>query len=146
MAGVEFKISGLEEVRKYVDKLPDEVLVAVRDSMFAIANTMRNNIILAMRSTPKAPWSYRRGGKIHNPSMPYHAPAIDSGNLINNLIIDRTGKNKVRMGTNINEPPYPFFLEEGTVKMAERPWMEPEIEKMDFEKEVISAITRSVDI
>lgn len=115
---------------RLTEEIPKEALNAVNDVLLENGFEMRNHIITEMRDTPKAPWSYprTRSGKVHHPSMPYNFPAIDFGWLVEHILVDN-GDGWIEIGAEIQDPPYPFFLEEGTVKMEPRPWLRPTVDQ-----------------
>lgn len=67
-----------------------------------------------------------KSGKIHLPSEPGNAPAIDTGTLVKR-ITHSVDKNDVsaRVGTNVE---YGLYLEHGTSHMLPRPWLRPAID------------------
>ncbi|WP_426163096.1 HK97-gp10 family putative phage morphogenesis protein [Sandarakinorhabdus sp. DWP1-3-1] len=77
------------------------------------------------RITTDAQISITRGsisGKNHVPSAPGDAPNNDTGVLANNIETVQTGPLKVTVSSNA---PYSIELENGTSKMAARPFMRP---------------------
>ena len=106
---------------------------AVVDELVKGAAKIRNSAIDDMRKSPPdtTAFKFARKGR-HYPSFPFRAPRPDSGDLIRSLLTSvDTGFSgtEVRMGSTILEPPYPLWLEEGTDKMAPRPWLYPAYEK-----------------
>jgi hypothetical protein len=116
-------IKGLDDLKRRLKRMA-ESLDKVRDFAFIEVNKTRNEMIYEMRNTPKTGRTYTRGKKIHIASSPYNAPAIDSGNYIRSLVIERN-TTTVELGTLIQDPEYPLFLEKGTVHMDQRPVFEP---------------------
>jgi len=92
--------------------------------LFDAGNEGRNTIIKSMQGTAKSSAGYKRGEKTHFPSKPGHPPAIDSGDLIGS-IFPEVGDMKLELGSIIQDPDYPKFLEEGTPRMDARPWLDP---------------------
>lgn len=90
-------------------------------------NAMRNRIIKSMQSTKRAQHYYKRGNKKHYPSAPNNPPAIDRGGLVNSIHYDVDGTT-LHVGSIINDPEYPRYLEEGTSRMKKRPWLGPAID------------------
>lgn len=105
------------------------------------ANKIRNTIILSMRNTPKTGTHYKRGKKTHIASSPGNAPAIDSGDLIKSIIFDAR-EWEVEVGSIIETPAYPTFLELGTKKMKARPWLGPAVTKE--EDEIVNNVGKGV--
>lgn len=136
-------------IRDWSPKALDNVLKALQES----AVRLRNKTILQMQRTPrKTGTEYarqfrknkrtgkRKAFKWHMPSQDGAYPAIDRGGLVRSLIFDtRKEKLEVEFGSSIakvrgvlsrigkkkGDPQYPKFLETGTRKMRERPWLEP---------------------
>lgn len=88
---------------------------------------IRNYIILSMRNTERAGHYYIRGRKKHYPSKEGSAPAIDSGNLLKSIQFDANNY-EMTIGSVIDRPPYPKWLEEGTKRMKKRPWLAPAVD------------------
>lgn len=101
------------------------------DALFKIfvtgANALRNRSIKSMQSTNRASWFYKRGNKVHRPSVPGSPPAIDTGDLIKALIVD-VKKNAVEFGAT-DAAPHGKLLEKGTKRMAARPWLQPAVDE-----------------
>jgi hypothetical protein len=88
------------------------------------------------------------GGKPHQPSSPGDPPRRDTGilassvsyevkvtgPLVEGLVGPDIDKMKAKLAGNIEktgstDPEYGFYLEEGTKKMAKRPWLKPSLIK-----------------
>jgi hypothetical protein len=70
------------------------------------------------------------GKRHHHPSIPGSAPAPDSGELMRSITHDvssKDGQSIGHVGSIINNPPYPVYLEYGTTKMKPRPWLSASI-------------------
>jgi HK97 gp10 family phage protein len=82
-----------------------------------------------------------RNGK-HTASAPGEAPAADSGHLSRNITAEKERELLWNVGTDVK---YGRFLEFGTMKIAERPWLRPAIEKNRalFRKRIVVAIERA---
>lgn len=66
------------------------------------------------------------GKRGHHPSFPYNAPAVDNGTMLRSIthdVIIQNGQPVGRVGSILNNPPYPRYLEYGTSKMKPRPWL-----------------------
>jgi hypothetical protein len=124
------KITGLNDLKRRLERMAN-ALDKIMDYAFIEVNNARTEIIYEMRNTPKTGRSYsrQRGRRTHIASSQGNAPAIDGGALVRSLIIDRNTAS-VEMGSIIQNPEYPLFLEKGTTKMGERPFMEPAFNNM----------------
>jgi len=104
--------------------------------------------------------------KRHYPSPPGSPPAVDYGRLWASLSVNWNGsgmsngrvagkakpedgikepsaqpdKVSVVVGTNIQNPPYPFFLELGTSKMEPRPFVRPVFQK--YKGKIVNAMKK----
>lgn len=67
------------------------------------------------------------GGRNHVASSPGEAPNNDTGILMRNIEAVRTGRVSAEVRS---QAPYAAFLEFGTSKMAERPYMRPARDRM----------------
>lgn len=65
-------------------------------------------------------------GKGHVPSKPGEPPNQDTGTLANNIETVQISPLKVEVSSNA---PYAAYLEYGTSRMAERPYMRPAVER-----------------
>ena len=139
---------------------PKAIQKAVRTELVHTAVVIRNHIIKSMRSTPKITrpkknrvtgsqsgnYNWMSGGKLHIPSSPGYAPAVDTANLIRSIIMDAR-LNEVEVGSAMKgrtskDAKYPVFLEYGTKFMDARPWLEPAY--MDGKRDFYSHIKQNV--
>lgn len=95
------------------------------------AQKIQSDIYQSMADTPvnNSVAYYTHNKKIpHYPSMPYNPPAVDSGDLRKSITYDvEINDNNIvmRVGSNMKSKMYPYWLEFGTEKMIERPWLRP---------------------
>uniref|UniRef100_A0A6M3IUY4 Putative tail protein n=1 Tax=viral metagenome TaxID=1070528 RepID=A0A6M3IUY4_9ZZZZ len=130
MISGEARIVNFEKLLSQFQALPDRMLRALEQELVIGANELRNRIINSMDTTPKTGRTYPRWGgkKFHIASSPGNPPAVDTGNLKQSIIMDARLPGEVEVGSTITEPPYPAYLEEGTSRMAARPWLEPALD------------------
>lgn len=102
------------------------------------ARSVQDEAKMSMR-TAKSGRIYKRGkgGKTHQASAPGEAPAIDTGNLVNSMAIEKVSEAvyMVSAGTE-----YAQALEFGSKRMAARPFLGPAVEKC--REAFIAGITR----
>ncbi len=114
--GLTFKIdtSGLE---KLISQEPAKVDAWLR----GVANEIKSDVILSFGTSP-AGRKYKRGKKYHVASVKGNPPNVDTGTLKNSLNVQPMGalSYEIRVGTE-----YAQYLEEGTDKMAARPFFAP---------------------
>lgn len=122
-----FKIIGVEETREALDKLSDEMAAQkLADALMAGALLIEN---YWKRIVPKKTGTYMRS--IHS-----------------ELVHSDRGRAEVAIGTNIVDPPYPFFLEYGTSKMRPHPSARPafDAKKGEAARETTATLWHSVDL
>lgn len=110
---------------------------------------VRSDVQKSMSETPRnMAKSYYTNNKTkaHHPSLPENPPAVDTGRLRGsiNYEVSRDSGNEVYgiVGTTQFNPPYGRWLEFGTSKMVERPWLRPAMRKNnDF---IRASITKTV--
>ncbi len=130
------------EFKKFMRTFPKRSTNAIKQELLEIAIDYRNDVIGAMRNTTRmVSRSYRRGGKLHHPSMPGHPPAIDTGNLVKGIGVNRRNDGAAVVSRGAK---YVTYLESGTSKMAPRPVWNPELEKIDILGKVIRNIKMRV--
>ena len=122
---------------------------AIQRHLQQTAAAARTNAITALHA-PKSGRIYRRkgqgssaslagrtrrkkGGIIHQASAPGEAPASDTGTMVGAIRPPVAVGGGWRVGALLNGPGgemmYPKWLEEGTAKIAARPWLRPAVEK-----------------
>lgn len=95
---------------------------------------IQKDIMESMRDTPTQSVGYHTYNKkiLHYPSLPNNPPAVDSGTLKRSITFNvETDESKVtgRVGSTILDPPYGAYLEFGTSRMIQRPWLKPALER-----------------
>jgi HK97 gp10 family phage protein len=95
---------------------------------------IQKDIMESMRDTPTQSIGYHTYNKkiLHYPSLPNNPPAVDTGTLRRSITFDvETDESKVtgRVGSTILDPPYGAYLEFGTSRMIQRPWLRPALER-----------------
>lgn len=118
--------------------------------------TMRNEMILGMRNSPpdtskrtRVRKTGTRAQRFHNPSFAGNPPRPVSGGrggLMGSLLVEENKPQlEVRVGSIITDPPYPAFLEEGTDRMAARPWAGPVYasHKIRIKNEVLASLRKT---
>lgn len=123
-------IRGMKELQDFIKAFPDQGIKVIDQELYKITHDLRNDIIKSMRNTNKSVGNYY--GK-HKSSSPGFPPAIDTGNLINRMMIrDGYGFSELFLQNVI----YAKFLEEGTKHMKARPFFKPAIDRMDWQQRI----------
>ena len=106
---------------------------------------LQKDIKESMRDTATQSTGYHTHNKkkLHYPSVPGNPPASDSGNLRRSITFSVTEEDtritgRVGSAQTLN-PPYGYYLEFRTSRMAARPWLRP---AMARNKEVIMETLR----
>jgi HK97 gp10 family phage protein len=109
----------IDTLRKMMD---DKIMAALESS----AMTIRTNAVkLIQMQSPGEPYiRYKNGRSRTGVASPAGSPPnTDTGNLVKSIQVERI-KDGVSVGSR-ESAPYGKFLEYGTSKMAERPWLRP---------------------
>lgn len=125
-------------------KVHSSLTDAIRKSCYVVERNAKLSMKNAVISTEVV---YRRGMVLHWPSIPWSAPAIDTGRLVQSIThyvaVDGSGIYG-RVGTNVI---YGSYLETGTSKMGPRPWLQPALEKSSEKiHELIGAAVSGQDV
>lgn len=140
---ISFKVTLSKDLQETYKVAHREVKAAMRDELKKIGVEGEERMKRSMQNTGKAHWFYRRpDGAIHWPSAPGYAPAIDSGRLFSSIVLD-TADESIEIGSEEKSgfTDYAFWLNEGTSKMAARPfvdnvgeWIESVIENRIYKR------------
>jgi len=119
---------------------------AAMQGIVGATEAVREEAISLILDTPKTGRIYRRRTVTHQASAPGEAPASDTGQLVNSI---KTIYNKTELSGIVRaSTKYAAFLEFGTVRMAERPFLRPALasQKNEVEAKVASAIRATLGI
>lgn len=130
MIAIQFKID--PSITKKIEELGAKALIGFSLGLRYSAFELRKAIQQLIRTSPRGGRRYRVGkgkngkGLFHKASAPGEPPARDTGNLMNML--------KARMEDPVTAlveslAGYSGYLEEGTSKMAARPFLKPALEQ-----------------
>ena len=110
-----------------------------------IIKKLKKDIIDSMKSTPRdSSKTYPRGNRHHNPSMPGNPPAIDSGNLVANILTTVRPRMREAELWVTDDASYIEWLEDGTDIMEARPSIIPAFNEINLEDNVIAILQRSI--
>lgn len=109
--------------------LPEQVRRALAQSVRKHATLIQRHIRAEMKR-PKHGRVYVYKGRPYTASAPGEAPAIRSGALYRAIIpqFSRDGLQARFAPRVLGKAPYPRFLEQGTIKMAPRPYLRPGVD------------------
>jgi len=158
---VDWKRNIVKLEKEFPDKAKEDIFFALVSG----AQEIRNEMILSMRNTPKTGKTYKWGSVSHIASSPGKPPAIDTGNLIQSLLVD-VRNNEIEVGSvvsvrgkSLEYPPYLEFgaataTKKGGFKQAgvglksvlfPRPFMGPAVDKIspNIENDILRAVIDS---
>ena len=120
---VEVDIKGMKKLTKALDKI-DKVMDKELNVVLQGAGQMvEADAKVSIQTGPRTGRIYRRGNITHQASAPGEPPATDTGGLVNSIShwVDKK-KKTVMVGT---DSIVGQWLEIGTSRMEERPWLYP---------------------
>ena len=137
------------DLQKQIRELQAKFKEKVKDVNSGLTNAVTKSCLLIERTAKlgmqntqtDSSKTYRRG---HHPSIEGDFPAIDEGTLVHSITHDiKEDGDRVtgRVGSTIVSPPYGAYLENGTSRMAPRPWLLPSI---DQNKDEIKTLIQGV--
>ena len=148
---IDFRIKSnslqIKDFSRKFDRAGKQIFDDVFQEMLDTGKIVVSDIRKSMRRTPRASWSYARGGgRRHSPSKPFHPPAIDSKRLYKSLVVRGRRGNRfvnVEFGSRKGAP-YAVYLEEGTRSMKKRPFLFPawQVNRHPFKRRVSSIIAK----
>ena len=130
---------GLDRMIKDMKRLSAETRGKVEEVFTAHVSALHADIVDNMTNTPTNPdvAYYKHNKRIpHHPSLPYNAPAVDTGALrrsISEKVESDAYSVSAEIGSTLSNPPYPVYLEYGTTRMAPRPWLAPAVKARESE-------------
>ena len=138
-------VEGVEQVQKNLAKLAKKFSQATVDGAVAGAHLIRTDAIKSIQdqSGGEVVTRTRAGGGEyeHTTSKEGDAPNTDTGRLVQSVQVDIKPIG-IFVGSSLN---YAGWLEDGTRKMAARPWLIPAMERnMDAVRKLIGAQIKNV--
>lgn len=135
------KIDGLDRLRSSSQNVRDSVERELKAALKSSGERVRGEAIKSILEGNKSGVLYRRGSVTHKASAAGEAPANDTGRLASSIIsIQNESEALVIAGR--GSVKYARFLEFGTERMAERPFMIPALEKS--KKWIIERLNKAV--
>lgn len=103
------------------DAFDDTVENGVQPVIRNFIYDLRNRMVVSFNE-PKSGREYKRSGGVHRASAPGEAPGVDTGNLQNSIQVEFPSPIKGVLSIGAE---YAQFLEEGTDRIAPRPFVAP---------------------
>lgn len=126
------EIKGVKEFMTAVKDVETEGKRTVGQLLLEAATMTHKLAIDMIRQGGRSGKTYRRwrGAKVHTASAPGEAPKSDTGTLVENITIEKFGKDGYTVGSRKGAP-HGFWLEWGTSLMDARPWLTPAFNAME---------------
>jgi HK97 gp10 family phage protein len=129
---ITMKMEGAEAAIRNLRRYGAAAQAEVEKAIVKTAVGIQGHAVQAIQGGPKTGTVYTRSpgqnlSATHRASSPGEAPATDTGRLVSSIIWRMDGSDAL-VGSSIRNPPYPKFLEFGTVNMAERPFLRPALD------------------
>lgn len=118
----------MDKLQAKLNKFKSNSSPMIMDALESAANTVRNAAIKSIAAEAGGlPYTRSNPKRSGIASAPGDAPHTDTGNLVNNIQVQRFDKS-VDVGIMGDKAPYGKYLEFGTSKLAARPWLRPAYE------------------
>lgn len=141
MSKIQLQVQGdlIADLNRYVDEVEEDVSQAVT----ATALGIQAKAIKRIQRGTKSGRIYQKYNprRTHQASAPGQSPATDTGRLVGSIQADKQTRFRWTVGTIV---PYGRYLEFGTRRIAERPWLRPSVQefKPAFIKRIRQALRR----
>ncbi len=123
------KVDFSDTIRK-LDKITSEAKKEISAALWLGGKKIEENSKISIQRETKTGRIYKRGQVEHRASAPGEAPANDTGALVRSFNLSSSAdKMIVQIKSGGGQVEYAKFLEFGTNKMEERPFMKPALEK-----------------
>jgi hypothetical protein len=116
-------ISGIDKYKSLVERIKKNAPEKLNAALFEGGLQTQNEAKRSIQSHQSSGVPYKRGGVVHVASAPDNPPNTDTGNLVNNITLQ-----KIHGGYDVGSrdgAPYGAALEFGTSRMLPRPWLVP---------------------
>lgn len=139
-------VKGDDRLRKMFSNASRKIEKSVENEFMRIALDYRNNVMEAMKTTPKnrsrgqIRQNKGKNSKYHYPSFRGNPPAIDTGNLINSIQVQ-----KITYGAQVYVWGAPYSEDLEDKEKLNRPVWQPELEKMNVTQRILKQIDRSLN-
>lgn len=125
---ITLKIKGDKRLQKRLARYAKRAPLILDQLLTKAAFHTQNVAITSIQQSPATGRTYRRGSTVHRASAPGEAPATDTGNLVQNITVEKKEIMYYDVGSR-KDAPYGYWLEFGTSKMDARPWLTPAVKQ-----------------
>jgi phage gpG-like protein len=130
VTAVSVKVEGIDKVRRALAAYGDRAEEVLDTELRKTAQDTRNKAVRSIQRGPKTGRIYPPvegvRGMPHQASAPGQPPATDSGNLANSITFEKEPGSRPIYSVGTDEA-YGAYLEFGTMRIAERPWLRPAV-------------------
>lgn len=125
---LKIEIKGVEEFNKAVNDVANGNKKELNKLLAEAAINTHSEAVKSIQQGGRSGAVYKRRSVTHQASSPGEPPKTDTGNLVTNITMEKTG-NAYTVGSRKGAP-YGFWLEFGTSRMKARAWLQPAFDKM----------------
>jgi phage gpG-like protein len=144
MTSVKLEVVGLNELVGALEEYGERARKEIADVVELTALDVEADAKKSINRGTKSGRTYEKfkPRRTHRASAPGEAPAGDTGELARRITAEKERELQWSVGTDL---PYGRLLEFGTMKILERPWLRPAIEKNRalFRKRIVVAIEKA---
>lgn len=153
MAPIAFKVENAVATAKEIEAMGERAITAVDKALTSGALKIAGRMVKLVQKGSRTGREYTRGGVTHKASAPGEPPKSDTGFLASHIIPTKTKRRgSVVEASVVVKVKYAGWLEEGTknedgsVKMAARPFVEPsvELERPGIREAISKAIRKAL--
>ena len=145
MANIGFKLDGAVGLKAKFRHIRRKLVTGSDGSLYKAVNKggqrIRTEAVKAISKGARSGKTYKRGSKTHQASAAGEFPKTDTGNLVNNITVERDGKHAVTVGSRI-QAPEGYWLETKELSQGGRRWLEPIFNKN--KKKIVADIAKVV--
>jgi hypothetical protein len=136
---ISIKIVGLRAHDDALRKIESAAKTNVDRAVLLGGEDLRSEIVRRIQRGSRSGRVYKRGSRTHQASAPGEYPKSDSGRLASHVFMRRVEPAVAEVGTAVvhGRP-----LEEGTSKMAPRPWLNRTFD--DLKPRIVARIRRAI--
>lgn len=122
------KIKGDKQLQNRLARYAKRAPMILDQLLTKAAFHVQNVAITSIQQNPGGGREYKRGDKVHSASKPGGPPKTDTGNLVQNITVEKKDLMYYDVGSR-KDAPYGYWLEFGTSKMDARPWLTPAVKE-----------------
>ena len=131
MTSVKVTIKGEKKLKDALRRAVDGASGGLRTAIARGAAELQAEAVKTIRGGTRSGVIVQRGGKPHQRSAPGEPPKTDTGRLVASIFAEVTDDGRDRVSAEVGtDLAYGGWLEDGTLKMPARPWLQPTFERL----------------